>query len=205
MRSIKMIGVAIVAMLALGAVTASGAYAAEEFVASKAGKLVGHQASSKGEQVFTTPHGNVTCTELTASGEVKEGELKKTSEAVKVLYKSCTAFGIAKAEISEANYTFFAKLPATVSILVKPIIIKATGCEIEVGSGQTDGGKSGELVYSNESGRIALETAIKNISYEVKKSTLGICGTVGEKGTTATYTGNSYLELEGGTLEDPTP
>jgi hypothetical protein len=198
MRSIKMFGLAIVAVVAFSAVAVAGA-SAEEFIASKTGKLNGKATNT---QEFQTGTGaKVKCTTATPSGEVTE--TKATKQAVSVTYGGCSVEGIGTASVSLAMYTFF--IPLEVSVL-EPITITASvlgvKCKIEVTDQSLVTGHSmSELEYENKSGKLLVKSKVTKIASEIKESnSTSLCGTAGEK-KEGTYSGNVETELEGGTIE----
>src|ERR1700733_5494715 len=176
MRTIKIIGLAVVAVLALSAVTASGAFA-EEFIASKEGNLKGKALNT---QKFKTGSGaTVECTKAEPTGKVTK--LKATEQEISVKYSSCSVLTFGEASVSLADYTFF--VPGLVSILNasgSPIIILAKGlgveCEVEVKGGQMLGSAT-EIKYVNKSGKIELQSKVTKIESKILKSTsTSLCG-----------------------------
>jgi hypothetical protein len=201
MQTIRQTAMALAAAMALVALATSTA-AAEEFSTSGTGKLVGKALNT--QKLKTGGLATVECTSASPTGEVTSE--KYTEQKLSISYGSCTVSGLGSATVSLADYTFF--LPKLVSIL-KPITItaKALGveCEISVPAGQSLGNAAGEIEYANKEkgGKGTLEAKIKitKIASEVIKSNnSSLCGTVGEKSTTGTYTGNDEVELEGGTV-----
>lgn len=193
MRSIKSFGLAVVAVLALGAMTASAASAAH-FVEKTGGALTELTGKATNTQVFVTKGGEVKCTKLSVSKAPISAMEVETQEAT-VQYESCTAFTIINATISPAEYTFHAgttKGTGTVDIK-KTITISAIGCESTVPA-QSGLGK---LTYVNKSGEITIEAAVTGI----ESSGTGTCSY--EKEKSGTYTGNSSVAVakEGGELE----
>lgn len=189
MRSIKMIGLTIVAVLAVGAMTASAASAAT-FVASEKGTTT---STALGTQHFELAEGSgeyVNCTSMSGSGLVEE--LESTEAEQNVNYSNCTAqtaFGEAESvSISEADYEFNSN--GSVAI-VKPITItlKVIGitCTINV-EAQSN---LKEITYTNNGGKVKVDANVHNIHEE---SCLG-------SSTTGVYEGESEVELNGGAGE----
>lgn len=206
MRSIKMFGLAVVAVLAFSVVAVASA-SAEEFTASVVGaKLTGKALNT---QIFTdkTNGSKVECTEDEPTSSAKAS--KSVEEEVSVQYKSCKVFGLGAAKISLAEYTFLTSSsvmggPGN-SILTKPITIEVTTfpkCTIVVSSGQAFKA-AGEIAYSNKTtSTIEIKANVKGIASEVTLSeSSSLCGTVGEKNTTGTYTGNSEVGEVGGSIQ----
>jgi hypothetical protein len=203
MRSIKMIGLAIVAVLALGAVTAASAMAAApEFEASKTGGQLTGKAS--GTQKFKTGSGaTVECKEAVPAGEVTK--LLGTEQKSSVLYSECSVLSIGTATVSLAEYTFFIK-PNSVSVLnLIHITAEALGvkCELSVLSGQTLGTAAGEIEYENDgASEILVKSKVTKIVTDVVKSnSTSLCGKEGEEVTTGTYSGNVVTGLSNGNLQ----
>jgi hypothetical protein len=198
MRIISTIGAVFVAVTALSAVTASAALA-EEFVASKTGKLNGKALST---QKFRTGGGaTIECTEAAVEGEVIK--LKGTEQSLSIKSsKSCTWLGIGKAESTLGDYTLFIPKELSLLTVTRDYSVAALGlkCHDLVTAGQTRG-KAAELEYVNKSGKIEVRNKITNIENEVTESSSeSLCGRVGEK-SFGTYEGNYEIELEGGTIE----
>lgn len=194
MQSIKMFGLAIVAVLALGAVTATAA-SAEEFIASKTGKLKGHALTT---QKFKTGGGaTVNCTEASSSGEVKE--LKSLTQEITVIYSKCTIAGTIVAEVSLADYLFMVS-PTFVKVLnIITINVPSVGCHITVEpTGNED---LTAVTYKNNSGKIIEETAVTKITSTSSAKTVAEEEVCGKSSIEGTYTGNNEIELEGGTIE----
>jgi hypothetical protein len=199
MRTIKMIGLAIVAVVALSAVSVASA-SAEEFIASKTGKIKGKQTTN---QEFKTGGGStVVCKKAEPSGEVTK--LKGTEQESTVAYSECTVSGLGSASVTPATYTFF--IPLLVSVLTNNITIKATAlgvkCTIVVKPQMLVAtGNMTELNYENKSGKLLFVSKVTKIASEITESNNeSLCGKVGEL-KEGTYTGSVEAEVEGGTIE----
>jgi hypothetical protein len=196
MRSIKTFSLAVVAVVAFSAVAAAGA-SAEEFVASKAGKLSGKAVNT---QEFKTGTGaTATCTEVKPGGEIVS--LKTTELAPTFAYSGCRISGIGSASVGLADFTFILPFLGTIldDIAFKASVL-GVKCTFQVDD-QTFGGSSGEGRYINKSGKIEIEMKVTKLADEVTESnSKALCGEAGEK-KEGTYTGDVELELEGGTLE----
>lgn len=190
-----------VTAMALVAVVVSTA-GAEEFSTSGTGKLVGKALNT--QKLKTGSLATVECTSASPAGEVTSE--KYNEQPLSISYGGCTVSGLGSATVSLADYTFF--LPHLVSILKSiTITAKALGieCEISVAAGQSLGSSAGEIEYTNKEkggqGTLEAKNKITKIASEVVKSNSNsLCGAVGEKSTTGTYTGNDEVELEGGTI-----
>lgn len=193
MRSIKTIGLVIVAVLAFSAVAASAA-SAEEFVASKTGEL---KSKALNVQLFKTGNGaTVECTEATGTGKVEE--LKSLTFTISVLYGKCTVGGVVKATVTLAEYLFMAG-PPFVKLLNSVTITTTTDkCKILVDPAGNE--KLEKIVYKNNGGKVVEETEVSGITSDTVEGTESVCGKLGES-KVGTYTGNNEAELVGGTIE----
>ncbi|HKO37481.1 MAG TPA: hypothetical protein VJU14_03845 [Solirubrobacterales bacterium] len=180
MRRFKKFGVLTVAVLALSAIGAANASAAQ-FTASATGTLSGKATST---HVFTTNGGQVKCTALAISGTIKS--VASEEQTVEVKYSGCTAFGFATVHLTSAVYNY------TVSGQVhieKTITITVTGA----GCSQTVAPQTVSSVgYANNAGKLKVTPNITGIIYT---STGGLCGSSGANGTT---TGTMEWERVGG-------
>ncbi|MFZ2050547.1 MAG: hypothetical protein WAU69_06395 [Solirubrobacteraceae bacterium] len=199
MRSIKMVGVAIVAVLALGAMTAGSASAFTKFVASKTGGQLNGKAINT--QKFKTGGGaTVDCTVAEPSGEVTK--LEGTEQESSVKYSSCTVSGLGSAEVTLADYTFF--ITPLVSVL-NLIHIKATAlgveCELSVLAGQSFTGIEYENDKSNAE-EIVVKSKVTGIVTDILKSnSSSLCGTAGTEVTNGTYEGEVLVGLSNGSIK----
>lgn len=184
MRSIKAIGLGIVAVLAL-AVSASAASAVEfHYTGSITTPLLGE---ATGTQTFTAGFGSVECTKLTVSGSIEHE--KSATQAAVVTYSSCKAnIGTVKEPIV-ADYTFNANGNVEVT---KEIAFEIEGiCTLKIPN-QTI---SSAVTYGSASEKLGITAAAKNIKYNSGGNFL--CG----EGSTATYSGTSSVMGESkGTL-----
>jgi hypothetical protein len=187
MKRIRITGLAILAALAFG-VVGVGSASAHEFVASKAGTVKGLQVNN---HKFRTNAGTVECTLETSEGTAVAGSQKTNKEKVK--YSGCTAFGF-EANISEAEFEFSAE--EWVSVL-KKITIELPIPECKVTIEATKNKERKKVTYKNSAPvkTVEAKALVKGITYT---SSGGACGTSGENGE---YSGNSKLELVGGTIE----
>jgi len=181
MRSIKALGAAIMAVLAVGAVAASAS--AAEFHSTKEAALKGKALNS---QVFVTKAGTVTCGKLTAEGTVPTGS--STTQEATVKYSECTVYGFIAVKISPALYLFMAN--ETVDILM-PITIETTGC-VDTVPAQSG---LGTIKYENNRGKLKILATVTGITSSGKGST---CEYAEEH--EGTYNGNSEVEAAGSEL-----
>lgn len=185
MRSIKMIGLAIVAVLAFGATAAVAS--AHEFTATKGGLLL---LKSNENQKFKTKAGEVVCKKMTVDGTVKEGS--SSTQAAVVKYSECTVFGFIGAVITPADYTFSAEGSVEVT---NEIEIEAAGCLSKVPP-QTDSSVS----YKEAAGgALEIIPAVTNIS---SMGTGSSCeySELPPTENKGTYKGEAFVMVEGSTL-----
>jgi hypothetical protein len=135
-RNIKVLGLAIVAALALTAVMASAAQATTTFTAgSSSGKIEAVQTT---EQVFTTTSGTVRCTGATQVGSFTTASF--TSLTVTPSYSGCKAFGFLSATVDTegCTYTFTGNASgSTANVDIncpagKEIHVTTSGCVLHV-------------------------------------------------------------------------
>ena len=185
MHRVGMVGRALVAALALGAL-AAGSASAHEFVASKAGTTKDKQLTV---QKFKTSAGVFECKKESSEGSVVSGSQKTTTEKIK--YTECTAFGFG-VKVSEAEFEFNAEGTVTIKKLVT-MEVPLAECNVTLPTTGNSNLKS--VTYKNNSGKVEVKSLYKSMTYG---ATGGSCG---EPGTNGEYTGNSEVELVGGTLE----
>lgn len=194
----------VVALLVSGAATVSAS--AEEFV----GKPVGNKFTGKAlnTQVLTTKEGGakVECTALKPEGTLKAE--KAVEERINVNLEGCKVAGLGTATVSTLFLTLLTS-SSTMGVPGKSILevsititVVFPRCKIVVAPGQTFA-KAGEVAYSNKTAStIEVKLNVKGIGSEVTESeSTSLCGTVGEKNTAGTLTGNSEIGVEGGTLQ----
>ncbi len=184
MRLIKVLGAAIVAVLAFSAIAAAGA-SAHEFESANTGLLL---AKSHGPQLFNFNGKEVVCNTLKGHGTVTA--LKTKTQVATVSYSGCsTTFGTVTEPIN-AEYNFSAE--GSVDIL-KPIkvIVTATGLKCEVTVPVQSGLKT--ITYKNISPEILLTANVTGITSSGANS---LCTYATEKN--GVYTGSALVRLESG-------
>lgn len=185
MHRVGMVGRALVAALAFGAL-AAGSASAHEFVASKTGTTKDKQLNV---QKFKTNAGVFECKKETSEGSVVAGSQKATIEKLK--YTECAAFGFG-VNVTEAEFEFNAEGTVTIKKLVS-LEVPLGGCEVTLPTTGNSNLKS--VTYKNNTGKVEVKSLYKSMTYG---ATGGVCG---EPGTNGEYNGNSEVELVGGTLE----
>jgi hypothetical protein len=183
-RKFKVIGLALVAVLAISAVSAGAAQAAPKFTSEGTPTwLTGEQTT---KNVFTTNGGKIECTGATfESGEIKGTEL--TSVTVHPVYTGCKAFGLAATiTTTGCNFVLTAAGTATVeceSGKVITISIPSASCTLTVGAQ----GPLSSVTYTNSGGAgklmdIVVNANVAGITYTSSNSA-SACGASGTNGT----------------------
>ena len=210
-RNYKAFGLALMAMLALGAFVAQGASAKQLTVPSGLTTVyVTGEKDLENQHVFSTPNGSVKCTttHFHGSGPAASGSVNEIT--VEPTYTGCTAFGFATAhvKVNGCTYTFTTPTsigvgqvtwsgssqfhilcPAGKQIEITPTAFGVSNCTQFVPE-QTP--TSGHIIGKNAGGSgagemdVTLETTLSGIHYT---GTGGLCGN-GETHSDATYTGN---------------
>jgi hypothetical protein len=184
MQRITMLGMALLAAFAIAGVSAVSVSASgHEFIASKTGKTKSKQTNA---QVFKTGAGTLECSEVSGTGEIKEGRSITHKEVL--TYSGCTAFGTS-AKLTAGHFEFNANGPVT---LEKKITVTLTGgeCELLIEPQTVE-----HASYENEGGKLKATATAFNI---VSKGTGYDCGAENTEGS---YSGSVLGELEGGSLE----
>ena len=195
MKSIKTLGLALVAVLAMSAVVASAASAANFASAGNVNAKV--EASQSTTHRFSIEGNNVTCTTATfTSGFVASPASSITAHPV---YTGCTAFGFVGSTVNTTGCDYVLSAPGKVesgkvagNIEVKcsagsKIVIVAGTCEVTVAPQSFTSGLTFENVASSPS-TVTLKAAVTGIaSTKVKDGFL--CPLNGTGAATGTYTG----------------
>lgn len=215
MRNLKVLGLALVAMLAMSAVASSMA-SADTFTGESS--PVALTGSQEGNDVFTITAGNTTCKEVIYTGTSASGVTTVTAipqypEKTASGAQNCTSLGLpALVHSNGCSYLFHIgagtegtldiKCPEGKEVTVTAGYNVTTKCTIHVPA-QTGLSK---LTYSNvgtatgPTREVLVEAAITNLKYSHTKGTgLGAC-TAGS-GTTGSYAGQARVtgEIDGST------
>jgi len=192
MLRIQIIGLAIVAALAMSAVAAGSASAALLFLSSKTGLLLGSLVG--GPHKFVTESGTVECTTANA-----DGAITSTGSEVQlalVTYGNCNVTKplSLSATVTPADYLFFTNGNVTLDNTVT--INAGSGlCIITVKPQSLTG-----VSYKNIAGppmELEVIAAVKNITYSQK----GALCPGGEKTfTNGTYSGTELVKEDGGEI-----
>jgi len=186
-RKLKTLGLALVAVLAMAAISAASASAAlEEFHAGSASGSV--KGINVGEETFTVTAGTVRCKVAEYNGTFSASTVK--TQVVKPTYKECTAFGFVETPIDVNGCEYRFNQPnsgvGTVDIIncTKPLEVTAFNCTVTVGNqtGLTS------VTYTNVAGSpddLLIHTNITNIKYTQDPKNFPQC-------TSATHTNGTY-------------
>jgi hypothetical protein len=190
LKRIRVIGLCLVAMFTVGAVSEASA-SAHEFIAKPVGAAITATASTN--QVFTINAGETVCTALKVTKGTVPAE-KSEKQIVTIKYEGCLALG-QKTTISEAEYEFnangFAKVLKPITITVEEL---GFNCKVEVPVAKNE--KLEVIKFANATAStISLEAKVTKITYTTSG---GFCGAGGENGT---YNGNALVGVTGGTVQ----
>jgi hypothetical protein len=193
-RNLKVLALAVGAVLALTAMMVSAASAASYTASAYPATATG--SNTKGSEVFTVEHGKVEC------DSHFEGSLSAASSTltVKPKYTSCEALGFLEGTVNMegCDYLFHATstTSSTVDVVCTSGSIKITAgtCRFEV-KGQT-GLKS--VGTTNSGGSVIAKPNVSGIAYTVTQDGF-LCPFTGTGNKTgATYTGEVTLSRVGG-------
>lgn len=186
MRTLKIIGVAVLAACALSVVVVAPA-SASVFLASAAGALI--LDNQLNTHKFSTDGGVIECTKVKSHGITLA--LSAKSQVETVLYSGCKAFG-SGVTITPAEYQFNAD--NTVSVLNTIVVTSVTGnCTVKVEPNQ----RLKTVLYlpdPNNSSALNIKVEVTGILY---LNSGGICGPPGLLHN-GTYSGESLAFLDGG-------
>lgn len=208
-RNLKVLGLTLVAALAMSAVVASAASAtAFNFKAEKVPTLLTGKQHA-GNDVFVTDAGKVECNEATYVGEQKT--TPTTEVTVTPTYTGCTAFGFVNVpiDVNGCSYKFTAKtieagnFEGEVDILCpagKSIEVTAPGCTVTVGAQNN----LKKITYTNlgagATREVTVDVAATGIKYEEhNKGIFPTCAANTVPKANGTYTGAGLV-----TGENPT-
>jgi hypothetical protein len=196
-RNLKALGLALMAVLALGAIAAGSASAAGERFHSEE-KTTILTGTSEASHVFAASGFSVTCTEAHFRGTTigDSGTTTSTTLSVHPIYTGCTSsLGAAPVDTNGCNYTFDSETNASkhlpISIFCTPsnvIKVTAPGCTLSFGSQNIVNGAS---VANLGAGTTRDVTVTATATATFSKSGFG-CFVIG--GTTGTYTGPTTVK-----------
>ncbi len=198
-RNLKALGLAVLAVCALGAVSASSASA---FFTSSV-EHVSVSGSQTTNHVFTTSVGTVTCKKATFAGTsigtAKEGQFTTESQTVTPTYGECTAFGFgATVTTTGCTYKFTRTGTDGTGTPIGPVhveceagkkikIVAAGFCTMEVGPQTPEGHVSFKTTFPPGNGLTVEDVDVKSTVTGIKYE--GNCGS----GTNGTYSGEATV------------
>ncbi len=203
-RKFKALTVALVAVCAVTGVVTQTAAATETYTsgaeAEKTTFITGEKTSN---HVFSTPNGSVSCSSITFKGEAVQTGPSAHEITINPTYSECTAFGFAKAHVTNNNCHYLFTTPTTISAtewtIHPPHIVSTSGSSCNFTITPTSFGvsvctqtvpnqtpTSGHIIATNGVNDVNLVTTVEGIHYT---GTGGVCGN-GETHSDATYTGN---------------
>jgi len=188
-RNLKALGVAVMAVLALGAVAAGSASA--EFHSEVAHTTF--SGAQEGTHTFTTDPGTVHCKKATFSGTSEKATTNDVTVTFK--YEECTLtsiFGNIAVTVSpnECVYTFTTDGIVHVNCPAgKNIVVSGPGCTINVNAGQTLTGNTYTNIGTGTTREVLVHTAAHSIAYSYSGFT---CGS-GSGTANGTYNGTTKI------------
>jgi hypothetical protein len=196
-RNLKVLALAVGAVLALTAMMASAAsaaqYTASEYPANATG------SNTKGSEVFTTEGGKVECD---SHFETKEAIAEPTATiTITAHYTNCEAFGFLSATVNmegcHYHFTLQSNSSNTVDVICpagQSIKITASSCKVEI-KGQTG---LNSVPVSTSGSSVLAKPNVSGIAYTVTQDGF-LCPFSGTGNKTgATYTGEVTLSRVGG-------
>ncbi|HEU5105064.1 MAG TPA: hypothetical protein VFU11_04425 [Solirubrobacterales bacterium] len=197
-RNLKALGLALIAVFAMGAIVASSASATSFHFNSNAAD--GHTILN-GEQIgvhkFNTTAGEVTCevakfTGTTTSNTVTDVTIKPTYEKCHIVIfgsKVSATVNMNGCEYTATSHQTVAGVTTAATIhlvnCTKEAEVVAAGCTVKIATGQTLGGQT----FSNGAGDVKLVTNTEGIKYSHSGFT---CGT--GSGSNGTYKGETTIK-----------
>jgi hypothetical protein len=201
MKRSKTLGLLVIAVLATTAFFGSASASASKFTASKTGASLTETTLTK--HAYTITGSKVECSEYNIEGKTEALESEQISWIPS--YSGCTAFGFAAQltndncrHISRANGDTI-KEPANIMFACTTTMHVANAfahCMVVVKSQTVTSSAS----YTNGEGDVKVKYNSTGMHAEVTEST-GLCPLTVGTHTNATYTGESTIQVSGGTLQ----
>jgi hypothetical protein len=203
MKHLKTLGLAILALVAVSALSGVASASAAEFHATEKGVAIsGEQATS---HKFTITGSSVTCTTAKFTGTTEA--TASTTQKVHPAYEGCTAFGFAGAIVNTTGcqYNFHTQ---TGTVDLESCTNGGITIEVNAGLGkcvtkvqnQTGiNGQSWATGGSSPSRDITATSSANNIAAETTTST-GLCPLTVGKDTGGTYTGTTTMKAASGEI-----
>jgi len=203
-RNLKVLGLALGAVLALGALTASAAMAVPQFTASTyPAQVTG--SNTKGSEVFTTEAGKVEC----------DSHFLSTSQAaasstltVAPKYSNCDAFFLsATVDTEGCTYVFHATELVSAGVYKHHVdVVCPAGQSIKIvaGGGQCNAEIKGQTGLTSvkttnlAGGTVTVQPEVTKVAYTVTKDGFGCPFNGTGNKTDGTYTGDVVVSRVGG-------
>jgi hypothetical protein len=185
-RKLKALGLAFVAILALGVLSASAASAAE-IHSEQAHTIIDGSQPVAEDDVYTFNAGTVKCTEASYSGTTTSATSSEVS--LTPAYSGCTAFGFVNAKIDiEIECTFRLRWgipPFRISCTKFTIKITAFNCHVSMGTQDINSGVTYDNAGSGSSRDITATLNLSGIKYTQESKSFPGC-------TNGTFTNGTY-------------
>lgn len=178
MQRVKIMGLAIVAMLALSGLAVSSA-SASLFLFHPTGKILGEATNT---QVFEANGTKFECKKATFSGTATA--LRALTVLVEVIYTECSTPLAGLVEVSPAQFILNADLKVAVENTVK-VTVPAAGCSLSIGPAGNQ--ELNSVHYATEGADLKINALAKGITFT---TTGGECV---PPGTNATYNGQAKI------------
>jgi hypothetical protein len=176
-RKLKALGLAFVAVLAFGALSATAASAATSFHSEQAHTIIDGTQPVAEDDVFTVKAGTVKCTSATYSGTTEAA----TTTTVKVTpaYSGCTAFGFVSTPVdvpAGCTYTFNATNDdLAIACTGSPITVTAFNCHVKVGTQTATSGISYSTAGSGTARDVTVKANITGLKYTQESKSFPGC------------------------------
>jgi hypothetical protein len=206
MKFMRMLGVAMMAALALTAIAASAAHAEKSFTASTNPVSITGVQEAGNEHVFTVEGSPVEC--ATAHFTANNVASPSATLTVNANYANCTAFGFANAHVTMNTCHYEFQTPAgpvggpfTGKVAMRcgatPATVRVTApfTECHVDIGEANNTSLGTITYTNlAGGKVKVGANVTGITVNKTKD-VGLCPLSGTGHTnTGKYTGNTIVE-----------
>ena len=202
-RNAKILGLALVAVLALTAIAASSASALKFTANSYPVHLTGTQS---GSHKFTVTGSTVTCTTATFTGSATGAS---TTQTMTPIYTGCTAFGFINSTVTGFPHTggncdyLFGEPTSSAGVITGHAALTCASGDVQIDAGpctvtlqpanNTTLKTNTYTLNTPAAGEITVDTNITNVHAEVTKSEFG-CPISKGTHTNATYTGNTVVK-----------
>jgi len=194
-RKLKALGLALIAVFAMAAISAATASAEELFHSSEAHSII--RGTQVAEDTFTVNAGTVKCKKATYNGTSSATTVKE--QRVKPTYSECTAFGFVNTTIdvpSSCEYLFTQPVAKVGKVdivgCLEPITVTGFNCWVTVGNQNNLGSITYTTGESLKAHDLLIHVSLTGITYTQHSKSFPGC-TAGTF-TNGTYTGTSTVE-----------